>query len=168
MRKSGNTSTRLVSRLRGSRLVMAMGWTVNFRGSWLLPGSSSPCPSGAALGGYAGFLLQRGDGVGELGLHAARVGGAPAEGAHAAAAQAAQRGQRAHVGEVVEAFDQHLALVARGGLLELEHGERHAIDAFALAEIVQCRGGAAAADEVAAVVRDLDQQVGRGRADALD
>src|SRR5450755_1472582 len=96
MRKSGNTSTRLVRRLRGSCL------TVLF----LIEGSPAAAPS--ALGrsrflfGRSRFLAERGDRVAELFLHAADVGPPPADGTHPPRPQSPQRRQRARVAEVAE------------------------------------------------------------------
>src|SRR5450631_4007820 len=106
MRNSGNTSTRLVRRLRGSCL------TVLF----LIGGSSAAAPS--ALGrsrfllGRSRFLVERGDRVGQLLLHAADVGAAPADGTHPPSAQSPQRRQGPRVAEIAELAHPVLLLLA--------------------------------------------------------
>src|SRR5215472_13995777 len=102
MRNSGNTSTRLVSRFRGSVGFMRAAW--------------SSVPPRALLGN-AGLLLERLDRLRQLFPHAARVLATHMNGAVAAAAQAAQRRQRAGVARVAQLLDQDLSLVARGRLL---------------------------------------------------
>src|SRR4029077_11566648 len=99
MRNSGNTSTRLVSRFRGSCLVF-------------IGDPSLSTTSWAALGALADarLLLEDLDRLGELRLHAAGVLRAPADGPHAAPAQPPQHGEGPDVPHVPQLLDQDLAL----------------------------------------------------------
>ena len=81
-----------------------------------------PDGSVASRARRAFFLVKRLDRLGELLLHAARVGAARSgTGPDAAAAQRAQRRQRARIAQVAQLLDQHLLLLAALRLLELEH-----------------------------------------------
>src|SRR6185312_10434090 len=178
MRNRGKTSTRLVSRLRGSRptfppsadnrppFFLDLGMDLG-TGAITLTARSSAAARAAlrALLGVARLLVERRDRLRQLVLHAGGVRPPPADGAHPPSAQAPQHRQRARVTELLELDHPFFLVLALSRLAQLEHVEGDTVHALFLIEVDEGGGGPAAARQVAPLVRHLGQEIGRRIAD---